>query len=180
VLGYRYALVILSKNQLLFSKHGTDRLIRLKLPSLLEYRDLAMRMVTAACKLVRPCKVHRATGRSRFDPEFDDHVISAFGEAFNNAALHSYADGAIGDLEIEIEPSEDRLTIRLMDYGNGFDFNAVAKPDLDSLPESGLGIFIMRSCMDDVTYVAGKPNVLSLTKYLVRDDDGTGDSAAGE
>jgi serine/threonine-protein kinase RsbW len=58
--------------------------------------------------------------------------------------------------------------------------SVVPNPDLDSLPESGLGIFIMRSCMDDVTYVSGAPNVLSMTKFLVHDDDAAGASKAGE
>lgn len=153
-------------------------MIRLKLPSLLEYRDLAMRMVTSACKLVRARRIDPVTGRSRPDLEFDDHVISAFGEAFNNIVLHSYAK-VQGDLEIEIEPSPDRLTIRLKDYGETFDLTKVPLPDLDSLPENGLGVYIMRACMDDVSYQAGRPNVLSMTKYLVHHDDVTGVGANG-
>jgi serine/threonine-protein kinase RsbW len=130
-------------------------LIRLKVPGLLQYRDLAVRMVASACKLMR----HNGDGG------FDDEVISAFGEAFNNVVLHAYGSKG-GDLEIEIEASEDRLTIRLMDYGRAFDLGTVVAPDLDTMPESGLGIFIMRSFMDDVTYVGGKPNILSMTKFL--------------
>jgi len=129
-------------------------LIRLKLPSRLEYRDLAVRMVASACKLV-----------PNPGDDFYDEVISAFSEAFNNVVIHSYGAKA-GELEIEIEPSHDRLTIRLMDYGKTFDMAVVPQPDLDLLPESGLGVFIMRSFMDDVTYLSGHPNVLSMTKLL--------------
>lgn|SRR5262249_2152757 len=123
----------------------------------MEYRELAMRFVTSACKLVKS-----ANG------SFHQHVISAFGEAFNNAVLHSYGP-SIGDLEIEIDPRSDRFVIRLMDYGRAFDFDGVTRPDLESLPESGLGIFIMRSCMDDVTYTPGTPNVLTMTKFLLKE-----------
>jgi len=132
--------------------------IRLKLPSSIEYRELAMRFVTSACKLVK------STNGS-----FHQQVISAFGEAFNNAVLHSYGASNIGDLEIEVVPASDRLVIRLMDYGRPFDFEGVARPDLESLPESGLGIFIMRSCMDDVTYTPGTLNVLTMTKFLLEE-----------
>src|SRR5262249_18050932 len=104
------------------------------------------------------------------DSDFDDQVISAFGEAFNNAVIHSYGPSG-GDLEIEVDAATDRLVIRLLDFGRPFDMGQVPSPDLDSLPESGLGIFIMRSCMDDVTYPSGAPNVLSMTKFLVHDDD---------
>ena len=145
----------------------------------MQYRELAMRFVTSACKLVKAWKLDRATGRRRPDPDFDDQVVSAFGEAFNNAVLHSYG-GKGGELEIEVETADDRLVIRLRDHGRPFDMAAIQPPDLDSLPESGLGIFIMRSCMDDVTYVSGAPNVLSLTKFLVHDDDAAaGDAASG-
>jgi serine/threonine-protein kinase RsbW len=154
-------------------------LIRLKLPSSMVYRNLAMRLVTSACKLVKASRVDRRTGRSRPDREFDDQVISAFGEAFNNAVLHSYGPSG-GDLEIEVDLLDDRMTIRLMEYGRTFDIGRVPEPDLDSLPESGLGLYIMRSCMDDLTYVAGKPNVLTMTKFLVHDDEVMVDDAAGD
>ena len=149
-------------------------MIRLKMPSSMGYRDLAMRFVASTCKLVNPRRVHRATGRSRPDPDFDDQVISAFGEAFNNAVIHSYGPSG-GELEIEVQTAEDRLVIMLRDFGRPFDMSKIPRPDLDSLPESGLGIFIMRSCMDDVTYTSGTPNVLSMTKFLVHDDDEVAD-----
>lgn len=141
-------------------------MIRIRLPCLLEYRDLAMRMVTSACKLVENRHADHGNGHGPIGIDWGNQVISAFGEAFNNVVIHAYGSGG-GDLEIEIEPADDRLTIRLMDYGRAFDMGAVAPPDLDSLPESGLGIFIIRSCMDDVAYQGGSPNVLSMTKYLV-------------
>lgn len=128
--------------------------IRLVVPSRLEYRDLAIRMVASACKLVP-------------DPRgtFSIEVVSAFSEALNNVVLHGYPPHT-GNIEIEVELGDDRLTIRVMDYGKSFDLDAVPIPDLESLPESALGVFIMRSFMDDITYLAGAPNVLSMTKYF--------------
>ena len=38
-------------------------------------------------------------------------------------------------------------------------------PDLESLPESGLGLFIMQSFMG-LTYRRGRPNLLTLSKKL--------------
>jgi serine/threonine-protein kinase RsbW len=52
----------------------------------------------------------------------------------------------------------------------------VAEPDLDALPESGLGLFIMRSFMDKVIYTAGAPNVLSLTKHLMPQESAEGEA----
>lgn len=134
-------------------------LIRLQVPGSLEFRDLAIRVVAAACKLV-------TAGDAGARASFDDQVISAFGEAFNNAAIHSYKGRPLGAVEIDIDVDPDRVTLRISDYGNTFDPTQVAEPDLDSLPESGLGLYIMRSFMDSVFYQAGAPNVLSMTKHL--------------
>jgi len=37
-------------------------------------------------------------------------------------------------------------------------------PDLDAVPEGGLGIFMINALVDEVVYESGTPNVLSLTK----------------
>ena len=141
-------------------------MIQLRVPGTLRYRDLAVRVVGAACKLVGTPE--ESTGPIR-NNAWDNEVVSAFGEAFNNVVIHAYGSGG-GDLEIEIEPTEDQLTIRLLDYGKAFDMESVPVPDLDTLPESGLGIFIIKSCMDAVSYTGGSPNVLSMTKYLSHED----------
>ena len=138
-------------------------MIRLEVPSLFEYRDLAMRMVASACRLV---DVRKTDGpRPKRDGQFTAQVMSAFGEAFNNVVLHSYGTEG-GYLQIEVELAKDALTIRIMDFGKTFDIHSVPTPNLDDLPESGLGIFIIRSCMDIVTYSPGTPNVMSMTKYI--------------
>src|SRR5438067_1198360 len=115
-------------------------MIRLQVPGALKYRDLAVRAVAAACKLVGNDDTSVAG-----DKVFTDQVVSAFGEAFNNAAIHSYRGNSSGDVDIEIEIGDDFITIRVLDYGNSYDFLSVPQPDLDNLPESGMGIFIIRS-----------------------------------
>jgi serine/threonine-protein kinase RsbW len=67
---------------------------------------------------------------------------------------------------IEVEPKADLLEIRIIDNGTSFDLAAVPTPELDDLPESGMGLFIIRSFMDDVAYRSGPPNVLYLRKCL--------------
>lgn len=137
-------------------------MIRVRVPGALKYRDLAVRAVAAACKLVGSGDAPPPGPRR----EFDDQVISAFSEAFNNAALHSYRGRPLGDVEIEMNVGKEGITIRMLDFGNSFDFSNVPEPDLDALPESGLGLFIIKSFMDEVTYQPGAPNVLSMTKRL--------------
>jgi serine/threonine-protein kinase RsbW len=133
-------------------------------PGTLRYRDLAVRVVGAACKLVGAQDMD--TGPFRINSEWDNQVVSAFGEAFNNAAIHSYRDSKPGDVEVEVDVGPTYITIRLIDFGRSFDPDDVPPPNLDALPESGLGLYIIRSFMDEVKYEPGSPNVLSMTKHL--------------
>jgi serine/threonine-protein kinase RsbW len=126
---------------------------------LLEHRDVALRAVSAACKLVT-----RRPQRPEWN-EFRMHVVSAVGEAFNNIVLHGYAGRDDGVIEIDIRTHPDEITVELRDYGESFDLDAVATPDLDLLPESGLGIFIIKAFMS-IRYHPGRPNVLTLSKSL--------------
>jgi len=133
--------------------------IRLDLLAILEHRDIALRTVSAACKLV----TRSPHGRSW--NEFQIHVVSALGEAFNNIVMHGYEGRSDGLIQLQIEPQAGCLRIEVRDWGKGFDPQAVPMPDLDGLPESGLGLYIMQAFMD-VDYQSGQPNVLTLTKSL--------------
>src|SRR5437763_17076749 len=127
-------------------------LIEVQMLGRLQYRDVALRSVSAACKLV--------SGRAQTPAwsEFRMHVVSAVGEAFNNIVLHGYAGRDDGVIELEIRTRPDRITVELRDYGQSFDLDAVATPNLDLLPESGLGIFIIKAFMS-IRYRPGRPNV---------------------
>jgi serine/threonine-protein kinase RsbW len=133
-------------------------LVTLHLPAELVYRDLALRTVSAACKLV---------GRTRSPSAraaFRHQVVSAFSEAFNNVVLHAYESTSGGRLQIKLVTGADDIRIVITDRGRPFALEKVPAPDLAALPEQGMGIFIMRSFMDDVTYRPGPPNVLVLSK----------------
>jgi serine/threonine-protein kinase RsbW len=110
--------------------------------------------------------------RHEHDGQFVDEVMSAVGEAFNNIAIHAYRDTTGGDVELEMAADEHAITIRMSDTGRTFDPATVPDPDLSALPERSLGLYIIRSFMDDVRYVAGsgpgRPNVLMLRKRFPR------------
>lgn len=121
----------------------------------LRYRNLVLRSVQASAKLV---------GTSE-NSVFVDQVVTACGEAFNNVVLHAYADGP-GEVEIQIEVRESSVFIRMLDHGRSCEFDSVPWPDLDALPEGGVGIYLIKTVMDVVNYRAGNPNVLEMTKHL--------------
>lgn len=143
-----------------------DFMISLTVPGTLLYRPLVLRVVESSCKLVR---VRSCGALACSRAHFDDEVVSAFSEAFNNVAIHGYA-GRAGDVYIEIQPDDGGITIRMLDTGKSFDPDQVEAPRLEELPESGMGLFIIHSFMDRVAYSRGDPprtpNVLVLYKRL--------------
>jgi anti-sigma regulatory factor (Ser/Thr protein kinase) len=134
-------------------------MIRLTVPGTLSYRDLVLRVVESSCSVLHP-------SASAPDSGIVDKVVSAVSEAFNNIAIHAYAEHS-GDVDIEIFADEHTLTIRMSDMGRSFEPDTVTEPDLSSLPERQMGLYIIRSFMDTVAYVRGsadQPNVLTLGK----------------
>jgi anti-sigma regulatory factor (Ser/Thr protein kinase) len=135
--------------------------IGIKLLGILEHRDVALRAVSAACKLVAPAP-HGSAWH-----EFHAEVISAVGEAFNNVVIHAYQGRTDGMIDLRIRTEPGRIRVDMRDWGTSFDPQSVPSPTLDTLPESGLGLFIMQSFMD-LAYRRGRPNLLTLTKQLPR------------
>jgi serine/threonine-protein kinase RsbW len=137
---------------------------RLQLRGILEHRELALRAVATACKMVTP------SPRGPAWREFQHQVLSAVGEGFNNIVLHGKVGrvaGSEGDAEVDlrIETRPGRIQIELRDWGPGFDPSRVPRPPIEALPESGMGLHIMQSFMD-MSYRVGRPNVLKLNKRL--------------
>lgn len=128
------------------------------MPGAIAYRHLAIRLVSTACKMALDSALDAE------DPDFEPEVVSAFGEAFNNVAVHGYRGVPPEPVQIEVDWDDAGLTITMTDTGRVFDPESVAPPDLDDLPERGMGLFIMASSMDEVDYRPGPPNVLRLMK----------------
>jgi serine/threonine-protein kinase RsbW len=136
--------------------------IRMSMLGRVQHRDIVLRAVAAACKLVREAPTESP------DAEWTDfriHVVSAVSEAFNNIVLHSYAGRDDGIIEMNIRTRRNFISVELRDFGSSFDPDEIPMPDLDLLPESGLGMFIIKELMD-VSYRPGRPNVLTLSKRL--------------
>ncbi len=116
--------------------------------------------------------MEQEASQQELDENFADKIVSAVGEAFNNIVLHAYAGSHRGKVDIEIEIQSDAVTVRLSDTGKGFEPMDEPDPELDSLPESQLGLYIMKKFVDDLTYREGippMPNVMTLTKRLFPD-----------
>lgn len=148
--------------------------IRLTVPADLRFRDVAVRLVAEACRMiVRPRPIQQsaaasaATSGTQLDlsDRFSAEMVSAVSEIFNNIAIHGFADRPAGDIAIEMTVAGDHLAIEICDEGAAFDLSQVPKPELDKLPEGGMGIHIAKACVDELDYTPGPPNVWRMTKY---------------
>jgi anti-sigma regulatory factor (Ser/Thr protein kinase) len=89
--------------------------------------------------------------RAGLDAWETSDVVLAAGEACNNAAEHAHTAG--GKFTVRGVDDGQLLAIEVVDYGGGFD---VAGKGTGMDPEErgvrGLGIFLMRCLMDEVSY----------------------------
>lgn len=125
----------------------------LRFPAALDYRPLAIDLISAL--------IAHVPGADR---KFRNEMVTAFGEAFNNIVNHAYRGRRDGMLDIEAEMTTGGMVLRLIDSGEKVEFDDVEPPDLDSMPESGMGVFMIHALVDEVRYQGGPPNVLTLVK----------------
>jgi serine/threonine-protein kinase RsbW len=93
-------------------------------------------------------------------------------EAVNNAIKHAYLNERGHEVEVIFTLYTNKLIIDICDVGRVMehenqpclDFDPT---DINNLPESGMGLFIIDSIMDELTYRTqqGK-NILTMTKFF--------------
>jgi serine/threonine-protein kinase RsbW len=100
-----------------------------------------------------------------FDIEDVEDIKVAVGEACNNAVLHSCCDDRFG---LNFTIHDKKFIVEVEDCGHGFNLEAYESPDLINHKGNGLGLFIMKSLMDDVQVFTeiGNGTRIVLTKYL--------------
>ena len=96
-----------------------------------------------------------------FDIEEIDDIKVSIGEACNNIIKHGSDDGK-DNFNIEYTIYEDKLKITVKDNGSGFDTSKIKQPhmedNIDNIDDSGLGIFIIKSLMDEVEINSSSEN----------------------
>lgn len=101
-------------------------------------------------------------------------LVLASDEVATNAIVHGYR-GDAGTIELEIERQGENLVVRVRDQAPTFDLSSVPAPDLslplELRPIGGLGIFLAREVVDQVSHRAGPTggNEVTLVKRLESD-----------
>lgn len=97
-----------------------------------------------------------------FSPNDTYSIQIAVDEACSNIIDHAYGKEDLGYIELQLEDIENGLKIIIRDDGDPFDPDEIPDPVIDTpleeRRERGLGLFIMRKLMDEVTYDFSSPN----------------------
>lgn len=91
--------------------------------------------------------------RMGFNIEEIEDLKVAVAEACTNAITHGCGDG---NYTVEFSIQQNRLQIEVVDTGKGFEYQRIRDPDLTKPREGGLGIFIIKSLMDEVEFFKNK------------------------
>lgn len=88
-------------------------------------------------------------------------------EATANVIKHANDSSKKDTVRITIQLQDHALNIKVYDHGQGFDLENVPLPDLDHPREGGMGLFLIRTVMDSVSYTRQQDcNVLEIVKHL--------------
>lgn len=100
-----------------------------------------------------------------------ESLIQAVDEAATNIVVHGYKDNP-GSIELEVYTTVDTCCVILSDEAPAFDPTQAPQPDtslpLADRPVGGLGIHLIRHCVDEMKYnpLEGGGNQLVLIKHL--------------
>ena len=104
-------------------------------------------------------------------PDLTMNLNLALEEAVANVMLYAYPEGTRGSVEIETTLASGTLTFRIIDSGKPFDPTAAPDVDLNAgleeRPVGGLGIHLVRTIMDAVSYERkNDQNILTMIKNI--------------
>lgn len=93
-----------------------------------------------------------------------EDIKVAVSEACTNAIKHSLDDKFL----VQFTILDNGLAIEVQDKGKGYDVDSLQEPDLTNPKEGGLGLFIIKTLMDEVNTISNtdEGTTIKMTKYL--------------
>jgi len=97
------------------------------------------------------------------------NLLIAVTEAFNNAIVHGNKLNPEKLVEVKIITNPKSINIIIRDEGEGFDPDSIADPrePENLLKESGRGVFLIRSLLDEVHYYPSKKGTIIDMRFAV-------------
>ena len=115
--------------------------------------------------------VEEVAAELNLDPELEMNLNLALEEVVSNVILYAYPKDKVGTVSISAVSLNDSLVFTITDKGKAFDPTKVEEADVTLSAEDrqigGLGIYIVKNIMDEVTYQrVDVQNVLTLKKVI--------------
>lgn len=117
-------------------------------------------------------KVRDCMDQAGVEERIVHQVVLAADEAVTNVITHAYDNDGVSEVEVDVAVENGKVELIIRDQAEIFDPTEFALPDIDQHVKSGkkrgLGIFLMRKIMDEVTHrvVDGNVNELVLVKHI--------------
>lgn len=109
-----------------------------------------------------------------FEEEDRDGIVLSVDEALTNVIKHAYHGECGKPIQIVLRPTDSggkpALGIEVRDWGDVAEPAEIRSRDLDDVRPGGLGVHIMSSCMDEVTYTPAPDGgtVLTMLKKVTQ------------
>jgi len=108
----------------------------------------------------------RAADKMKFSEEERDSLAIAVTEAVNNAIIHGNKQDRRKRVNLRFEFEDEKLIVKIKDQGTGFNPDLISDPlaPENLLKESGRGVFILSTLMDEVKFNFDKGTEITLVK----------------
>lgn len=137
----------------------------------MNYKTLKVKSRTENLSQIRDF-INSAASEVNLSKDIVENIILAVDEACTNIIKHAYKYSPNGEILINVKPSASKFVVSIIDNGISFEPETIPEPDLQKYYRQrrvgGLGIYLMKTLMDDVKYVSkpGKYNEVLLTKKI--------------
>jgi anti-sigma regulatory factor (Ser/Thr protein kinase) len=109
---------------------------------------------------------------NNIEPCHISNINLALDELITNTISYGYDDNKEHEIIIDMRLAESEIVVQVQDDGKPFNPLDMPDPDLglelDQRPAGGLGIYLVRTMMDQVEYERrGNQNIITMRKRLV-------------
>lgn len=136
--------------------NSPSKSFKISIPSLIDNINIVESFIENACD------------ENKISEDIYGNILIAVTEAVNNAIKHGNKEDRKKLVDLEMESSEQKVTFKIEDEGNGFDFKHLNDPTSpENLEEEGgRGIFLMKHLSDEVNFLEEGRKV-ELTFYIL-------------
>lgn len=79
-------------------------------------------------------------------------LLLAVGELCANSIQHAYGGRGGQPIQVSVRSSDDSLVIEVEDFGKPYDGREYETPDLEVVPDSGYGLFLVKTIADSLSF----------------------------